>query len=31
VGARLPLEDGPDALRLVEQRRALGKVVLEIR
>lgn len=31
VGARLPLKDGPDALRLVEQRRALGKVVLEIR
>ena len=31
VGARLPLDDGPDALRLVEQRRALGKVVLEIR
>lgn len=31
VGARLPLEDGSDALRLVERRRALGKVVLEIR
>jgi NADPH2:quinone reductase len=31
VGARFALKDGPDALRLVDQRRALGKVVLEIR
>jgi NADPH:quinone reductase len=31
VGARMSLDEGADALRLVEQRRALGKVVLEIR
>lgn len=31
VGARFPLEDGADALRLIEQRRAVGKVVLEVR
>ncbi len=31
IGARLPLDEGADALRLVEQRRALGKIVLEHR
>src|SRR3954469_9260066 len=31
VGARFHLEDGADALRLIEQRRAVGKVVLEVR
>jgi NADPH2:quinone reductase len=31
VGARFPLERGADALRLIDQRGALGKVVLEVR
>ena len=31
VGARFPLDQGADALRLIEQRRAVGKVVLELR
>jgi NADPH2:quinone reductase len=30
VGARFPLERGADALREIEQRRALGKVVVEL-
>ena len=30
VGARLPLERGPDAMRLIEERQATGKVVLEV-
>jgi NADPH2:quinone reductase len=30
VGARLPLERGSDAMRLIEERRATGKVVLEV-
>jgi NADPH2:quinone reductase len=30
VGARFPLEQAADAMRLIEQRRALGKVVLEL-
>jgi NADPH2:quinone reductase len=30
VGARFPLEQGPDAMRLIEERRATGKVVLEV-
>jgi NADPH:quinone reductase len=30
VGARLPLERGADAMRLIDERRALGKVVLEV-
>jgi NADPH2:quinone reductase len=30
VGARFPLERGADALRLIEDRGALGKVVLEV-
>lgn len=31
VGARLPLEQAADALELLEQRRATGKVVLDVR
>jgi NADPH2:quinone reductase len=30
VGARLPLERGSNAMRLIEERRATGKVVLEV-
>ena len=30
VGARFPLERGADALRLIEDRGALGKVVLDV-
>ena len=30
VGARLPLERAADALELIEGRRALGKVVLDV-
>jgi NADPH2:quinone reductase len=30
VGARFPLERGADAMRLIEERRAIGKVVLEL-
>jgi NADPH2:quinone reductase len=30
VGARFPLDHGADGLRLIEQRSALGKIVLEI-
>jgi NADPH2:quinone reductase len=30
VGARFSLEDGVDALRLIDQRRALGKIVIEV-
>jgi NADPH:quinone reductase len=30
VGARFPLEQAPEALRMLEERRALGKVVLDI-
>jgi NADPH2:quinone reductase len=29
VGARFPLDQAADALRLIEERRAVGKVVLE--
>jgi NADPH2:quinone reductase len=31
VGARFPLERGADALRLIDQRGALGKIVLDVR
>jgi NADPH2:quinone reductase len=31
IGARFPLDQGADALRLIEQRSAVGKVVLETR
>jgi NADPH:quinone reductase len=31
VGARFPLENGADALHLIEQRSALGKTVLDVR
>jgi NADPH:quinone reductase len=31
VGARLPLERAGDALKLLEERRATGKLVLEVR
>jgi NADPH2:quinone reductase len=31
VGARFPLDRGADAMRLIEQRGALGKVVLDVR
>jgi NADPH2:quinone reductase len=31
VGERLPLERGADALRLIERRGALGKIVLDVR
>jgi NADPH2:quinone reductase len=31
VGARFPLERGADALRLIDERGALGKVVLDVR
>jgi NADPH2:quinone reductase len=31
IGARLPLERGADALRLLADRAALGKVVLDVR
>jgi NADPH2:quinone reductase len=30
VGARFPLEQAADAMRLIDERRALGKVVLEV-
>ena len=30
VGARFPLEKGAEAMRLIEERGALGKVVLEL-
>jgi hypothetical protein len=30
VGARLPLERAADAMRLIEERNATGKVVLDI-
>jgi NADPH2:quinone reductase len=30
VGARFPLDRAPDAMRLIEERGALGKVVLEV-
>ena len=30
VGARFPLEDAADALRLIDERGAIGKVVLEV-
>jgi NADPH2:quinone reductase len=30
VGARFPLEQGADAMRLIEERAATGKVVLEV-
>ena len=30
VGARFPLTRGADAMRLIEERRATGKVVLEV-
>jgi NADPH2:quinone reductase len=30
VGARLPLERGADAMKLIDERRATGKVVLEV-
>jgi NADPH:quinone reductase-like Zn-dependent oxidoreductase len=29
VGARLPLEEGAEAMRLIDDRAATGKVVLE--
>jgi NADPH2:quinone reductase len=31
VGSRFPLSDGADAMRLIEERRATGKVVIEVR
>ncbi len=31
VGARLPLEQAADALLLLDERRATGKVVLDVR
>ena len=31
IGARYGFEDGADALRLIEQRRAVGKVVIDLR
>ena len=31
VGRRLPLEEGAEALRLLERREALGKVVVDLR
>jgi NADPH2:quinone reductase len=31
IGARLPLEETAEALRLIERREAIGKVVLEVR
>jgi NADPH:quinone reductase len=30
VGSRFPLAQGPDAMRLIEERRATGKVVLDV-
>jgi NADPH2:quinone reductase len=30
VGARFPLEQAADAMRLIDERRATGKVVLEL-
>ena len=30
IGHRLPLEQGADAMRLIDERKALGKVVLEV-
>jgi NADPH2:quinone reductase len=30
IGACLPLEDAPDAFRIIDERRALGKVVLNV-
>jgi NADPH2:quinone reductase len=31
IGARLPLEEAAEAMRIIDERRALGKVVLEMR
>lgn len=31
IGARLPLEAGADALRMLEQRRAIGNIVVDVR
>ena len=31
VGARLPLERASEALKLLDERRAVGKVVLDVR
>ena len=31
VGARFPLEEAPKALQMIDERGALGKVVLEVR
>jgi hypothetical protein len=30
VGARFPLAQGADAMRLIDERRATGKVVLDV-
>jgi NADPH2:quinone reductase len=31
VGARFPLEQAADALKMLDERRALGKIVLDVR
>jgi NADPH:quinone reductase len=31
IGARVPFEDGPEALRIMERREAIGKIVIDIR
>jgi NADPH:quinone reductase len=31
IGARVPFEDGPEALRIMERREAIGKIVIDVR
>lgn len=31
IGARVPFEDGPEALRIMERREAIGKIVVDVR
>ena len=31
IGARVPFEDGAEALRIMERREAIGKIVVDVR
>ena len=31
IGARVPFEDGAEALRIMERREAIGKIVIDVR
>ena len=31
IGARVPFENGPEALRIMERREAIGKIVIDVR